>query len=282
MFCTAKLSTSHGFTKGVSVDVSYLKMNDRQSDFTCNPVPTSELIKPRKSFMKMLQKFLVPTFTAQKCLCSQWLLCLISGNVIATTGPLNDQARCSSSMGWTLKVDFYRLGISHWMRKINWTDRIFPGPNTSQRLLQFSQLQSEVISVFGDRGLRPCPHFGLLGRLGTRDQDRGNFRWLAGLFRFLLRIVLCYFCCQSLCVLVLKSKWPNFGELEKVFGKTLGKQFYPIFQNLSNNVTNQTNGQIVWRDLVKFHQVWPILSQTYPLATFNNAQNYHYFNNWAS
>ena len=28
MFCTAKLSMSHGFTKGVSVDVSYIKIND--------------------------------------------------------------------------------------------------------------------------------------------------------------------------------------------------------------------------------------------------------------
>ena len=38
MFHTAKLSISHGFTKGVSVDVSYLKIND-VFDFTCNQGP---------------------------------------------------------------------------------------------------------------------------------------------------------------------------------------------------------------------------------------------------
>ena len=45
MFRTTKLSTSGGFTKGVGVDVLYLKINDvleynspyMQSDFTCNP-----------------------------------------------------------------------------------------------------------------------------------------------------------------------------------------------------------------------------------------------------
>ena len=49
MFCTAKLSTLCGFTKGVSVDVLYLKINDVleynppyvQSDFMCNPGPTN-------------------------------------------------------------------------------------------------------------------------------------------------------------------------------------------------------------------------------------------------
>ena len=43
----AKLSTARGFTKGVSVDVLYLKINDileynppyMQSDFTCNSGP---------------------------------------------------------------------------------------------------------------------------------------------------------------------------------------------------------------------------------------------------
>ena len=47
MFCTAKLSTLHGFTKGVSVNVSSLKVNGIleynllyvQSDFTCNLSP---------------------------------------------------------------------------------------------------------------------------------------------------------------------------------------------------------------------------------------------------
>ena len=47
MFHTAKLSTLHGFTKGVSVDVLFFKINDIfghnppfvQSDFTCNPGP---------------------------------------------------------------------------------------------------------------------------------------------------------------------------------------------------------------------------------------------------
>ena len=41
----AKLTMTRGFTKGVSVDVLYLKINDileynlpyTQSDFTCNP-----------------------------------------------------------------------------------------------------------------------------------------------------------------------------------------------------------------------------------------------------
>ena len=45
MFQMAKLSMLHGFTKGISVDVSYLKINDVldynlpfvQSNFTCNP-----------------------------------------------------------------------------------------------------------------------------------------------------------------------------------------------------------------------------------------------------
>ena len=48
MFCMAKLSTSYGFTKGVSVDVLYLEIEDvleynllyMHSDFTCNPGPT--------------------------------------------------------------------------------------------------------------------------------------------------------------------------------------------------------------------------------------------------
>ena len=48
MLHTAKLSMLHGFTKGVSMDVSYLKINDVleynlpyvQSDFTCNPGAT--------------------------------------------------------------------------------------------------------------------------------------------------------------------------------------------------------------------------------------------------
>ena len=47
MFHTAKLSTLHGFTKGVSVDLSCLYKNDvleynspyMQSDFTCNLGP---------------------------------------------------------------------------------------------------------------------------------------------------------------------------------------------------------------------------------------------------
>ena len=48
MFCTAKLSMSRGFTKGVSGDVLYLQINDIleynlpyvQSDFTYNLGPT--------------------------------------------------------------------------------------------------------------------------------------------------------------------------------------------------------------------------------------------------
>ena len=49
----AKLRTLHGFTKGVSVDALYLKINDvleynlpyEQSDFMCNP---GLMIKQRK------------------------------------------------------------------------------------------------------------------------------------------------------------------------------------------------------------------------------------------
>ena len=49
--CMAKLSTLPGFTKGVSVDVLYLLINDvleynlpyMQSDFTCNPGLTDYL-----------------------------------------------------------------------------------------------------------------------------------------------------------------------------------------------------------------------------------------------
>ena len=47
MFCMAKLSTLQGFTKGVSVDVSYLYINDVleyhlpyvESNFMCNLGP---------------------------------------------------------------------------------------------------------------------------------------------------------------------------------------------------------------------------------------------------
>ena len=53
MFRTAKLSMSHGFTKGVCVDALYLK-NDVleysppyvQSNFTCNPDPTDIFTSP--------------------------------------------------------------------------------------------------------------------------------------------------------------------------------------------------------------------------------------------
>ena len=60
---------SHGFIKGVSVDVSYLLINDIleynppyiQSDFTCNPGPTSFFIMQTVSFLQVSFIYVLPT-----------------------------------------------------------------------------------------------------------------------------------------------------------------------------------------------------------------------------